>query len=294
MPDKEVALHAYTLAPDEERKLVARKADLTDANGNASIQLSSAVPIQELRCVVHDVTTTPRPLKIAADPNSVPRGTRLKMSLILLHNFALEARFGGLKPGQAIARLYASGAYDRPVVIPAPFRAREQNEPYTEEELFKLFSRGNFLNQLLARGYDVWLMRTRTGQNIHEQAAEFAELISYAAGELGPDGKVFVLGYSLGGLAARVATARYEADPEWRRMLGLRHPMPVHLIVFGDAPLEGAHINLCLQQFAWEQGQESNLNFNSCGAQQLMRQSVGLSADPSENHRRFFQDGEEL
>jgi hypothetical protein len=106
--------------------------------------------------------------------------------------------FAGLKDGAAVARLYQSGSYDRPVVIPAPFDPRERTrECFTEEHVYELFE--TLMVDLFKEGFDVWIVRTKTGQNIHEQAAEFAQVVDYAALRAGPDAKVIVVGFSLGG-----------------------------------------------------------------------------------------------
>src|SRR5450432_3962646 len=106
---------------------------------------------------------------------------------------------------------------------------------------------------------------TKSGQNIHEQAAEFAQVVQYAASR-SPNGKVIIAAYSLGGVTARLATARWEADPAWRAALGLSDTLPVSLIIFGDAPLEGARVSEDLQYWIWNFGpfvnKASNFNLN--------------------------------
>lgn len=205
--------------------------------------------------------------------------------------FVRTVALRGLKPGSAVARLYQSGPYDKPVVVPEPFDHGEQTpDRQTAHRLAQMYE--PFLRTARDLGYDVWLTDTTTGQNIHEQAAEFAQLIDIASRLLEPNGPVIVAGYSLGGLTARLATARYEADPAWRAALGVRPDLPVALIAFGDAPLQGANISFALQRALWQDlpgDAQAKVNLNTCGAQQLLRSSFP-SGDS--NFRSFWQTGE--
>jgi PKD repeat protein len=300
VPDVEVTLDAYVVEPDAPPRAVSHGVGQTDRSGRASITVTSAGPIQQLVCEAHGIrTTTPRSV-FATDPVMVPDKTVLALNLTTVPDFVDRATFVGLKHGTAVGRLYQSGPYDKPVVIPSPFDAKEQTgERRTEATFYQLFE--PFIVLLNSFGFDVWLIKTQTGQNIHEQAAEFAQAIDFAAKRVGPEAKVIVAGYSLGGVAARLSTARYEADAEWRAALGVRDALPVNLIIFGDAPLAGAHINLCLQEGIWELPGErlpsaaAESNLNTCGAQQLLQTSVsGLGGvqSHSTNWQSFYERGE--
>jgi hypothetical protein len=305
----EVVLDAYAVAPDEPRRLAGHAASYTDDQGLASVELETAEPIQQLVCEAVGVNSTPPPTKSATDPVAVPDGTTLSLDLTTLPDAANRVQFEGLNFGKATARLYQSGPYDKPVVVPSPFDGAEQTPARRTEAMFyRLFD--PIMPKLYDAGFDVWLVKTKTGQNIHEQAAEFAQAIDYAAWRAGPNAKAIVLGYSLGGVTARLATARFEDDAQWREELRLRDELPVSLVAFGDAPLLGAHINLCLQDGLWEIGRKQealpgngfapeDANLNSCAAQQLLRQSAsGLSRarvqSETKNWERFWQTGDPL
>jgi Bacterial Ig domain len=211
--------------------------------------------------------------------------------------------FAGLKPniiGHAYLFPSTDGIYDKPVVIPGGLDPRERVRNLTIQELYELLS--PFVEPARERGYDVWIFKTVSGQNIHEQAAEFAQSVNHAANQLGPNGQVIVAGYSLGGLVARIATARWEDPNEagWRSQLGLRSALPVSAIAFGDAPLLGANVNLDLQKAVWRDfNRQRDFNLDSCGAQQLLRFSDGgfhPDLEPGQyiyarNYQKFFEEG---
>lgn len=190
------------------------------------------------------------------------------------------------------------GVYDKPIVIPTPFDPFERQRPLTIDMLSGLFA--PFVEPARARGYDVWFVLTTSGQNIHEQAAEFAQAVEYAAGR-SPDGQVVIGAYSLGGVTARIATARWEDPNEaaWRDGLGLRPTLPVRTIVYGDAPLQGANVNLGLQKAIWQFGKHADYNLNSCAAQQLLRFSEGGDQPDllpgqyvyARNFQKFYEEG---
>jgi hypothetical protein len=119
----------------------------------------------------------------------------------------------GFEYGYSTARLYQSGAYDKPVVIPEGFDPNEQDAG-SRREWAQLWLDVNgdpnvigngwsqtFLNRLYAEGYDVWLSEPwKTGDNLHEQAAEHAQVVAFASRFQGINKKVALMGYSLGGL----------------------------------------------------------------------------------------------
>ncbi|XXF76244.1 PKD domain-containing protein [Myxococcaceae bacterium GXIMD 01537] len=299
LPGVEVAFEAFSVPPGGTSVRVGVDRGFTKAEGTSLLSLVTTGPAQYLICELRDVETTEEPHVSVADPVEVPKGTVLALDRVASTRVPTRVRFSGLKQGEAVARLYQSGPYDRPVVIPNPFDMGEQTpEAWNEATLYARFK--PFVKPLFELGYDVWMVKTKTGQNIHEQAAEFAQAIQYAASRLGPDGKVIVGAYSLGGVTARLATARWE-DPnegDWRAALGLRDTLPVSLIMFGDAPLEGAQLNACVQRGIWEDLQRPrDVNLNTCAAQQLLRETYpGRDDQPDyrENSDKFYRRGGEL
>ncbi len=285
---------AFTLKPDESERRLSFAEGRTDAEGVALLGLERALaPTNELVCRAFGLSRPQSPTLVSRfDANGIPVGAVLELDVIVVRDFVDRVGFPGLNPGsEAVARLYQSGPYDRPVVIPMPFDPGERgSNPVTENSLYELFS--PLMKPLYDRGYDVWLNYTQSGQNIHEQAAEFAQLINEAALRRGRGGKVIVAAYSLGGVTGRLATARYQADAEWRENLGVQDELPVSLVAFGDAPLEGAQVNLCLQKGIWRLGREAEANLDSCAAQQLLRFSHSGFAIPSnQNNFRFYVAG---
>jgi PKD repeat protein len=287
-------MHALGEPLDDKGEERLRDADsrLTDDDGVALLAVHrNGAPVNVLTCFVEGVRTTEPPAKSEAHPIDLAVGTHIDLELTLVEDGAFTVVLPGLKGGNATARLYSRGAYDKVVVIPTPFNPKEREAPFTDDVLRALFA--PFMDRAFDQGFDVWLMNTKTGQNIHEQSAEFAQLIDLAARRLGPDGRVTVAGYSLGGVNARLTTARYQDDPAWRVALGVRPDLPVKLIAFGDAPLVGANIPFALQQRLWtdlpRDDSVPKTNLNSCGAQQLLRRSYPSDRD---NFDRFWTRGE--
>jgi hypothetical protein len=195
--------------------------------------------------------------------------------------------------GSAKSRLYlsADGIYDRVVLIPQGFDFFERNEGGREDADRMWFTYSRALKPLYEAGFDVWLFKPYlTGSNIHEQAAEFAQAIQSAASHAGGarDGKVIVAGYSLGGLVARLTTARWEVDAEWRASLGLVPEMPVNLVAFADAALRGANVSVSIQEYLWDKNVATKVNLASCAAFQLLREN---SEDGRISHGFFFESG---
>jgi len=275
---------------------------VTDARGIAYLALDRVpgAPFQTVRCAAPNFVANEPNSKTESHPIEVPIGTHIDLNLTASSTDQRSQRLvaGGLKPGNAVARLYQSGAYDKVIVIPAPFTGDEQQDGggWTHDKLFRRFE--TFMVAASKFDYDIWLITTTTGQNIHEQAAETAQIIDAAAKRLGPDGTINVLGYSLGGIGARLTTARYQADPDWRIRLGVRPNLPVRTIGFGDAPLLGANVPRGLQDLIWTNATIGDFgkgfaeaNLNSCGAQQLLLDSYPTGAG---NHEKFWLTGSEL
>mgnify|MGYP003866663129 CR=1 FL=1 len=291
VPGVRVRLQAHRFTPEVD-ELVAEDVRATDDNGERDLAIArDGGVVNRVSCFAENVNSIEEPFRDVVDYTDVTPPRHLDLNLTLVNDLAPRVFLPGLKEGDASARLYGSGPYDKVVVIPTPFRINEQDEPWTEESLRAQFK--PFLDQAQGRGFDVWLMRTITGQNIHEQAAEFAQLIDLAAKRLGPDGKVIVAGYSLGGVNARLSTAHYQADASWRVQLGVRPELPVKLVAFGDAPLDGAHASYALQEQLWTMRGEPfrSLNLNSCGAQQLLRDTYPTHGV---NFSRFWSTGDAI
>jgi PKD repeat protein len=296
IPDVNANFAAWVFEPDQAPRQVALDVKRTDQAGRATLKLSPGEPVQQIQCNVPDVEPVNGPNFVTrADPVAVPSGTVVELDLQARVMNAGATLFEGLKPGVTKGYLTRSGPYDKPVVIAMPFDPGEQSgNGLTVSKLYGLF--GALRQKLAERGYDVWQLKTRTGQNFHEQAAEFAQALDYAGRLLDEPGDSIAVGYSGGGVATRLATARYEADADWRDALGVRDQLPTDLIVFGDAPLLGANANGCLQHALWEtihpfKSVASKFNLNSCGAQGLLRSSYPTG---DLNHRRLFETGESI
>lgn len=201
--------------------------------------------------------------------------------------------------GEGRSRLYlgADGVYDRVVVIPQGLDFFEQTENRTDADGL-WFTFADLLKELYAREFDVWIFQPYlTGSNIHEQAAELAQAVQYASAHDGGalEGEVIVAGYSLGGLVARLTTARWESDPPWRTSLGLAEEAPVNLVVFGDAPLRGANVSHSVQRLLWTHGAGKKVNLASCAAAQLLRDNYACDEDGVPVcHESFFRLGSEI
>jgi Calx-beta domain-containing protein/VCBS repeat protein len=293
--------------PDDSTVVLAAPPDVpTGADGRAAVTVvfEKATPV-ELHCrIVQDGLLH----KIRAHENvtsydpHAPAGQQVSATALMAPAWTTgsgtDPSFGGLREdgpdhGRGHARLYQSGAYDKVVVIPQGMDFFERTPGRaTADDLWFAFSDG--LKALYARGYDVWLFRPYlTGENIHEQAAEFAQAIQHASG-FGPGaqgGKVIVAGYSLGALVARTATARWEADAQWRQSLGLETDAPpANLVAFMDGALRGANVNRKLQDKIWEGDAQVKTNLASCAAGQLLRDSKGCFG--SSCFHDFFETGD--
>src|SRR5262249_14625483 len=159
----------------------------------------------------------------------------------------------GLDAGAGRMDLYQSGAYDKVLLVAEHFDQFEHSFGNRERRAYwRQFSK--LLVPLFNAGWDVWMVQPHdTGESLHEQAAEFAQAIHAAHAALPAQDNCFsptvaVLGFNTGGLVARIATARWEADPAWRAQLKLPDALPVKFLATYDAPHYGMHINLDLQK----------------------------------------------
>jgi PKD repeat protein len=281
----------------------------TDAQGNTTVR-SAAVepPAGIVRCEVPR-GDLPREaihaLRQVHDVHGVdPTSTAFPMELqpIVAPAATASTSVPGLKTGafqgSGEARLYLSkdNVYDKVVVIPQgmDFLEQDPEKRQTADRLWFQFM--DILVPLRQMGYDVWLFRPwKTGENIHEQAAEFAQAIKHAALVYNggpPSHRVIVAGYSLGGVVSRLATARWQADPGWRSLLQLPETLPISMVAFGDAPLRGARAPVDLMSFLWDQDKQGSFNLDTCAAQQLLQESCSSpGACGSDNFDNFYARG---
>jgi hypothetical protein len=196
-------------------------------------------------------------------------------------------------PGGGNAELYRSGSYGKPIVIAQPFFTDEPTQGRKPASQVWLEYNGNpallsqgLLELLYSKGYNVWLFRpNRTGDNIHDQAADFATAVQAASKFESYNGKVTAAGYSLGGLVVRTAMSRWDWDATWRSSLGLDTTPPVNLIATLDSPLRGALVNNDLQHAFWNVsgdggGQTAkDHNMDSCAAQQMLENACNKTLD---------------
>jgi hypothetical protein len=161
-----------------------------------------------------------------------------------------------------------------------------------------LLSQG-LLELLHDKGYNVWLFRPNlTGDDIHLQAADFAQAVQFASKLEGYNGKVTVAGYSLGGLVMRTAMSRWDWDATWRNSLALDPAPPVNLLVALDSPLRGAIVSNDLQHAFWNatinDGKAAHQhNMDSCAAQQMLesscRKPAGFPDDLQCDDREWYE-----
>jgi hypothetical protein len=290
--------------PETPRRLekIGNASATTDDEGKATLSLSVPRVASYLVCQANIVGDNFRVREGDGD-NPVPPGTTLVLDAVAVPTPDDVRQFRGLKDGDAVARLYKSGAYDKVILIPEPFDPHEQDpvKRIRRDEFWLEFKLA--MRQFFREGYDVWLVEPpTTGQNVHEQAAQYAQAVQFAATMYRPGlskGDVALFGYSMGGVVLRVATARWEADAGWRSALGLADEIPAGLAIFGDAPLRGAQINVPTQQFVWRKHKEGDVNLNSCSAQQMAREagyvfSDGSTSRTTANHTAFFSNGADV
>ncbi|MBL8297341.1 MAG: hypothetical protein JNN30_03235 [Rhodanobacteraceae bacterium] len=286
---------------------VGRTVGTTGASGTLRLTLSVDDGVSMLRCSAANANPElrdkfRRALGVLHEPgDNLPAEAEVMLVPDIAPDANLTVPFEGLKDedGVAQARLYQSGDYDRVIVMPEPFNRREQDPDFGRRTQYDLWRKFEVLMPTLHElGYDVWIVQARlAGENIHEQAAAFAQALAYAARhDGGPDGgKVVGAGFSLAGPVLRIATARWQSDAAWRLALGLPDMVPASLLIFGDAPLRGAQVNVDIQKLLWERGEQGQMNLNSCTAQQLIRSGLASEgAMPGTNEWRFRQLGSEI
>jgi len=182
--------------------------------------------------------------------------------------------------------------YDKPIVVPQEFDIGEvQRGQLPINNYFG--PRAPILQPMLDQGYDLWIvMPDATGTDIFDQAAGFAQGVQMASNYLGYDERVAVLGFSLGGIVARISLAYWEDSASWRSSLGLATASaPVRKVLFLDAPLEGANVSRKLQKVLVDKDLAADNNLTSCAAQQLLVESEIAFPEYHANWERFFVTG---
>jgi hypothetical protein len=288
--------------------VLATAGGFTDATGSLKLFVSSRSP-NVIEC---SLGPSAEPLfhgpksAVRKSNTKLPTGTSVALTTQIQPAPDATDTLEGLEPGAGRMDLYQSGAYDKVLLIAEQFDQREHDALQNRDRRRFWKQLSPLLRSLFDRGWDVWLVQPHdTGESLHEQAAEFAQAIAVARAQfpfrpqcLSPN--VAVLGFNTGGLVARIATARWEADPAWRAQLRLPDALPVHFVATFDAPHYGMHLNLDMQESLWKNksGLEihSETNLDSCAASQVLRGRY----DPSIRLRRtnrdflaFFVDGTE-
>lgn len=286
-------------------KTVATATGTTDATGHAYLTTPMAsLGANRATCSV----AAPDPINVAKTVTSATRfttGTTVVGPFAASHFPQPDATYSppGLRAGVGRADLFRSGAYDKVVILPEYFDPNEHSFSNRNRVRFWKELKQLLVEELYNNGWDVWVFQPYdTGQNLHEQAAELAQTIRYAANAYQTpscgSNKVSLFGLSTAGVVARIATARWESDPAWLSWLGIPSTatLPVNLIATGDAPNYGMHLNLAMQQAMWEKqsGQQiyETTNLDSCAANQLLRKRTDFpSGTTTANFLAFFVNG---
>ncbi len=214
----------------------------------------------------------------------------------------------------ASAELYlgADGVYDNVVVVPEPINpsyyrrsARQMWKEYNGDP--NLLGGTGILQQLRAKGYDVWIVRTDTLQDVWEQAAQYAQAVQYAvSGNHGygspAGGTVTAFGFSMAGLIGRAALTRWDYDSwdpggggaAWRNGLGLQSTVPVRLMAMGDSPLRGGQANEDYMDVAWRETNASEFmaaRLDMCSPRQMLQWSRDTTGFNRTGWDAFFENG---
>ena len=214
----------------------------------------------------------------------------------------------------ASAELYlgADGVYDNVIVVPEPINpsyyrrsARQMWKEYNADP--NLLGGTGILQQLRAKGYDIWIVRTDTLQDLWEQAAQYAQAVQYAvSGDHGygspAGGTVTAFGFSLAGLVVRTALTRWDYDSwdaagggaAWRNGLGLQSTVPVRLMAMGDSPLRGAQLNEDYMDVAWRETDASEFmaaRLDTCSPRQMLQWSRDTNGFNRIGWDAFFKNG---
>src|SRR5262249_10001649 len=167
----------------------------TNAQGNTTVRITPAEPFPGVvRCELpagdlpREAQDTVRQVRDVHGVDPTSPAFPMDLEAIVAPAPTASTSLPGLKTGafhgSGEARLYLSGdnAYDKVVLIPQPLDFFEQDpeKRQTADGFWLRFK--DILVPLRQKGYDVWLVRPwKTGENIHEQAAELAQAIKHAA-----------------------------------------------------------------------------------------------------------------
>ncbi len=284
-------------------KVLATSEAFTDANGQLKLTISSRSPNQIECALSAGEPLFHGPSRAVKKSNAkFPIGTSVALTTQVQPAPDASRQLAGIEAGAGRMDLYQSGRYDKVMLIAEQFDQNEHGQFNRDRRRFwKLLS--PLLTQLFSKGWDVWLVQPHdTGDSLHEQAAEFAQAIAaaaaaYPARPLCFTPTVAVMGFNTGGLVARIAAARWEADPAWRAQLGLPATLPVKFIATDDAPHYGMHLNLDMQKSLWKNsgGQDIHrtTNLDSCAASQMLRGRYDPKSEEKTNKDflAFFVDG---
>lgn len=290
-----VAITASIVDADGQLVVVSSDEEHTRENGFASVGISPAEVVQRVECRVRGLDTyvSGSPVAILTDPVAVPVPQQLAIDVVIPFDFREYLRFPGLNPRDLSEFfLLQTGPYDRPFIFPMPFDPKGDLTPSKLRQLIQTIAA-----PLAPLGLDIWVTSTFSHKNYHEQAAELAQAMDYVSSEhrMYPATKTIVFGYSGGGIASRLATARWESDSGWRSALGaLRDENPVDLLIIGDSPQTGANANYCLQWHIWNDihpftSQADKLGLDGCAAQVLLRESFPTGTGSFES---FWEQGD--
>jgi hypothetical protein len=275
---------------------------LTSANGVVRVS-GSMRRGNRLTCFVTTTNATSNTSVLRKQNAAITTGTVLSLDVHKIPSPTASRTVTGRVAGSGRMDLYQSGAYDKVLIVPEHFDTRE-NDPSRRRNREQLWTTLQALMEnRFDAGWDIWLFQPRhTGDNLHEQAAELAQAIQWAAtGYAGAPacggGQVTVFGLNTGGVVGRLATARWEADAGWRSALGLADVLPVNALGTGDSPHYGWNIPVDMQSTLWSESSDQDVhettNLDSCAAVQLLRRAVSGSSGSVSNigHVNFFELG---
>ncbi len=303
---KRVLMQTFLYGTPDEPGLEAERHQVayTNNRGKAFLSLELPYAIDVLKCSIdlgleHHYTPFKQigGIRTGGIDQPLPSGAVVEVTAIAAPASDKTLTVRGLKGGNASMDLFLpqNRRYTHVVVIPEPIDFGEQKRQTRRDLEGMWFRFDKLLTKLYEHGVAAWLVQPpATAQNIHEQAAEFAQAINTAAEYRNLNKKVVVFSYSLGAIVARLATTRWQKDAAWRDELNLPSTLPISLVAFGDGALRGANANVELQELLWEKEKADMFNADTCAAQQLLRVSCQKGPCVGDNYRAFFFDGEPI
>lgn len=277
---------------------------VTGADGREALTLFSR-PSNVVECRISDAAEPlfggPR-TAVKKQAAALPTLTRVDLMSKVQPAPRTTVALTGLEAGEGRMDLFQSGAYDKVLLVAEQFDPLEHNFAQRDRRRFWR-QLSPLLTELFKQGWDVWLVQPHdTGDSLHEQAAEFAQAVAKAREGLPVFPNCFsptvgLLGFNTGGLVARIAAARWEADPAWRAQLALPAALPVKFLATFDAPHYGLHLNLDMQESVWKSQTATEIttrtNLDSCAASQFLRgrYDLGTGRRTNEDFLNFFVNG---